>query len=96
MTQSMSRQTLLALAEFNFSLGSIDVSEYNERTMVAHWLSDTDPDSRDPRDPEYRDSEQTERVEEDAAQPGIAVSNIGTGISCGGHGRLDSHRGGIS
>lgn len=55
----MAYRTLLVLAEFNFKLGLIDISEYMERRSVACWLADDDPSLADPREPNSAEGEES-------------------------------------
>jgi hypothetical protein len=75
----MSNRTLLVLNEFSFALGLIDITEYIERTKIAHWLADDDPALVDPRDSSPEQREAPRREEVDPPSNGELTQIVGTG-----------------
>jgi hypothetical protein len=73
----MPYRTLLFLAEFSFELGLIDLSEYIERSRVAHWLADDDPSWADPREPNPGEFDEPDPA--DPASNGELTQVVGTG-----------------
>lgn len=70
----MPAETLLFMAEVSVDLGLIGVDEYRERVEVALWLSDDDPNGRDPRnDPEHDHRQDTSDEPTNHAGPAVTV-----------------------
>lgn len=64
----MPTQTLSFLADISWELGLIGLDEYKERIDIAHWLSDEEPSSEDPRGKLTDDSKNNREGQDDFRQ----------------------------